>query len=107
MRDGYLFSFEASASTPPTYPDAAGFKVGGTSQAAAQSVDASRLRIAVLDVLASWGDMTADQCARFLGESVLSIRPRFSELRAKGLIADSGMRAKNDSGRSAVVWRLT
>ena len=40
-----------------------------------------------------------------LGESVLAIRPRFSELRALGQITDTGARRINDSGRSAIVWR--
>jgi len=50
--------------------------------------------------------MSADQCAYVLGRSVLSIRPRFSELNAADLIEDSGTRTLNDSGKRAIVWRI-
>jgi len=50
--------------------------------------------------------LTTDECAERLGETVLSIRPRFTELAAKGEIEDSGIRRKNASGRSATVWRI-
>jgi predicted ArsR family transcriptional regulator len=89
-----------------TYPDMPGYKALGPSQEAAQSMadDAATLRHRV------WASLrmkprTADECAEYLGESILSIRPRFSELRASGLIADSGLRRPNSSGRSATVWR--
>ena len=91
---------------PPAYPVGAGSKVEGTSRAAAQSVDAVTLRRHVVEVLRSWGPRTADACAEFLGRSVLCIRPRFSELKALGVIEDSGQRSKNASGKNAVVWRL-
>ncbi len=49
-------------------------------------------------------ESTADEVAVFLGESVLAVRPRISELHAKGLIRDSLKRRRNSSGKSAVVW---
>lgn len=57
-----------------------------------------------LDLL-EWEQLTTDECASLLEESVLSIRPRFSELRALGQITDTGDRRLNDSGRRAIVWR--
>jgi hypothetical protein len=36
----------------------------------------------------------------------MGIQPRFSELRALGKIADSGMRRRNPSGVRAIVWTL-
>ena len=48
--------------------------------------------------------LTADEAADALGESVLSIRPRFTELLRLAKIKDSGQRRRNDSGRSAKVW---
>ena len=48
----------------------------------------------------------ADEAATFLGESVLSIRPRFSELATMGEIEDSGTRRKNASGRNAICWKI-
>lgn len=88
------------------YPEVPGFKAEGTSKAAAASVDASELRLCVRLALRQEGPMTADECARVLGKSVLSIRPRFSELKAQGVIVDTGERRANDSGRKAIVWRV-
>jgi len=88
-----------------TYPESAGWKEPTTSQAAAATVDASRLRAVVRECLAIHGAMTADECASRLHLSVLTIRPRFSELRAKGEITDTGIRHFNTSGKRAIVWR--
>lgn len=92
-----------------TYPEAPGFKAHGTSEESARKVssEARTLREQVLDVFRFNGDMTADECAEHMGLSILSIRPRFSELRAMGEIEDSGVRRKNVSGHRAVVWKLS
>jgi predicted ArsR family transcriptional regulator len=58
----------------------------------------------VYDLL-SREELSADQVAAAMGETVLSIRPRLSELAKKGLIEDSGRRAVNASGKRAIVWR--
>jgi len=91
----------------PRYPVTPGAKVSGTSQEAAEAVRprAGIVRAKVLATLRSTGPMTTDECADVLRESVLTIRPRFSELRALGLIEDTGDRRQNDSGRNAIVWR--
>ena len=88
-----------------TYPQSPGFKAGGTSaQAAFESKEtAETLRGAVLDALAN-NDLTADECAGAMGKSILSIRPRFSELLAIGAIRDTGQRRTNASGKRAIVW---
>jgi predicted ArsR family transcriptional regulator len=52
------------------------------------------------------GPRSADQVASMINESILSIRPRMTELVAAGKIVDSGDRRKNASGRNAKVWRL-
>jgi hypothetical protein len=88
-----------------TYPEGAGWKEPTTSKAAASTVDASRLRAVVRECLVVHGAMTADECASRLHLSVLTIRPRFSELRAKGEITDTGIRHFNLSGKRAIVWR--
>lgn len=90
------------------YPDTPGSKVGGTSAAAAASMrpDASGLRQRVLAQVAI-RSLTADEAAAVLNESILAIRPRFSELREMNKIHDSGTRRKNESGRSAIVWKLS
>lgn len=94
------------------YPHAPSAKINGTSEEAARSMDgkAQTLRAEVLKVMLKthaprgW---TADEMATWLGETVLSIRPRFSELKALGKIYDRGERRKNSSGRNAVVWHAT
>ena len=90
-----------------TYPESAGFKTEGTSRLAAESIkiSAKTLREYVLRTLINHPDgMTTDECASFLRESLLSIRPRFSELLNRGMIQDSGRRRSNHSGRFATVW---
>lgn len=91
----------------PRYPAVPGSKAAGTSSDAAEAMKprAGILRAKVLDCLREYGPMTADECADALRESVLAIRPRFSELRALGLVVDTGERRENDSGRRAIVWR--
>lgn len=51
------------------------------------------------------GDLTADEVASRLGRSVLSVRPRISELNVEGRIEATAARRRNGSGKSAVVWR--
>ncbi len=92
--------------TLPLYPEAAGFKErGGTSEDAAATVNAETLRAEVLECLGGH-DLTADECAGELAESVLSIRPRFSELFKMGRIVKTETRRPNRSGKMATVWAL-
>jgi hypothetical protein len=49
---------------------------------------------------------TADEIAQALSASVLSIRPRVSELNRSGEIVQTGARRKNESGLSATVWKI-
>jgi hypothetical protein len=89
------------------YPDAPGFKVAGPSEAAATSIasTAKTLREQVLRTIASSSHgLTADEVAAKLNKSILSVRPRVSELRRQGEIRQAPTRGKNDSGMSASVW---
>ncbi len=98
-----LFSY-----TPPArYPDVPGAKARDTSFDAAAAIGghAARLRRLTLEAMRAAPDgMTADEAAAALGLSVLSIRPRCSELAKTNLIIDSKRRRPNASGRSAIVW---
>jgi hypothetical protein len=49
---------------------------------------------------------TADEIAYALKYSILTVRPRVSELRKLRKITDSGVRRENTSGRTAIVWRI-
>ena len=90
------------------YPHSAGYKNFDTSKKAASEINTKvgYLQTVVLDALADFGDLTADQCAKLVNQSVLTIRPRFSELKTLGKIRDTGQRRKNDSGKTAVVWSV-
>lgn len=92
--------------TRPRYPSRPGWKEGDTSRDAAEAVapSAAILKARVLAALKAQS-MTADECAAAIGEPILSVRPRLSELRAEHLIAPTGERRANASGLKAKVWR--
>ena len=91
------------------YPEAPGTYNVSTSIQAANEMQpkASRLRGLCFDALVDYGDMTPDETAAFLGLDKLSIRPRFSELKAMGEIVDTGERRANNSGKKAIVWTIS
>ena len=95
---------------PEQYPDHAGFKVSGPSEQAAVAINrtAKTLRDQVLRTFqqAPRG-LTADAVADRLGKSILSVRPRVSELRRRGEIRPASHRGKNDSGLSATIWVIS
>lgn len=90
------------------YPTGPGYKDRDTSRDAARAIapDASRIRKMCLMALAREVEATADEVAAVLNLSVLTVRPRFTELSKSGAIVDTGLRSKNESGRSAKVWRV-
>jgi hypothetical protein len=90
------------------YPNAPGSQPRDTSQDAGESMreSAPTLRGKALDVLRLDGAATADEIAAKLGQTVLAIRPRITELNKMQLIQDSGSRRANTSGRMAVVWQI-
>lgn len=91
------------------YPELPGAKTGGASQAAADSMirTAGKLRRKVVEALQQFPlGMTTDECAAYIGVSILAIRPRFSELNRDGQIVGTQERRLNGSGRAATVWRL-
>ena len=90
------------------YPYAPGFKEqGSTSEEAAHSMTgrAKTLRDHVYALLKA-RPRTADEIAGALSESVLSVRPRLSELRARGQIMATAERRPNKSGKMATVWAV-
>ena len=86
------------------YPEGAGYKEkGGTSEEAARNTDAATLRgMTLAELKRSPG--TADEIANRLEIDRLSIRPRLSELKNKGLIRKTDFTRPNDSGKNARVW---
>lgn len=89
------------------YPHVPGFKRPGTSERAAQQMQATAptLRDKVLAVLRQ-RPCTADEAAAAIGKSVLAVRPRLSELNALGKIVEKSERRQNASGKLAAVWRI-
>jgi hypothetical protein len=87
------------------YPFAPGFKESTTSKSAAlrMTSKAAVLRDRVLSSLRM--AQTADEVADLLDVSILSVRPRVSELHQSGLVEKTGERRKNASGMSAHVWQ--
>jgi hypothetical protein len=90
------------------YPHQPGFKKPGTSEAAAKEMAgrAPRLRDRIIDCLRRYGPMTPDEAADRLGVSILSARPRFSELARMGIIVPTGERRKCGERTRADVMRL-
>jgi hypothetical protein len=102
-----LFGYEP----PPAYPTFPGSKSAGPSSEAARKIagHASKVRAAALkEYRAAYPKgLGADQVAKLLGESVLCVRPRISELKAAGLLELTPERRQNDTGMSAGVLRIT
>jgi len=88
------------------YPDRPGAQDRETSREAADVMaeTAPLLRTRALGVLERSNGLTADEVAGRLGLSILSIRPRLTELSRLGKVRDSGERRFNVSGRRAIVW---
>ena len=98
----------AALSAPP-YPDHPGHKgASDTGRRAANLVAprATSIRARVLDVI-EIGNATAEQVADEINEHFMIVRARCSELRAKGLIEDSGQRGAGALGGNVIVWRST
>lgn len=91
------------------YPAVAGFKAHGTSERQAERVEpkAKVLRAKVLAAIAH-RSMTPDECAAYLGEDILSIRPRFSELSRSmpPKIAKTGERRASSRGNASDVYGI-
>jgi len=78
-----------------------------TSIAAAElaALSSNHLRHLVHKTLCEQGDHTVDEVCAIAGYPRYSLQPRFTELRKKGLIRDTGLRRRNVSGANAIVWR--
>lgn len=90
------------------YPNAPGFRRTDTSRAAAEAVKpkSATVRLMVLEAL-KLRPMTSVELARKLRLTFENTQPRTSELRAQGLIEDSGYRGPSrDPSKAAIVWRI-
>ena len=51
--------------------------------------------------------VTGSEIAENLGLSILSVRPRLTELQELNCIADTEVRRKNEFGNTEIVWQIT
>jgi hypothetical protein len=92
------------------YPDNPGAKgPDGTSQDAAEAIAPSvpHLRRVAMLALEQLGDATPLEAVAVAGVPREALQPRFSELRAMGLVEPTGARRRNPSGKYAAVLCLT
>lgn len=90
------------------YPNAPGYRNTDTSRAAAKAMEprAGTIKAQVLDALDRCGPLATFELPAKIGRTYRATQPRTAELRAEGLIVDSGMRREDpESGRLAIVWR--
>ncbi len=64
-------------------------------------------RLQTLCALAQGEPMTGSELAKHLGLSILSIRPRLTELQEINCILDTETRRKNEFGNTEIVWQIT
>lgn len=64
-------------------------------------------RLEALGVLARLGKASGSDIASTAGLSILSIRPRLTELQEMGLIEDTNSRKENAWGNPEIVWTIT
>ena len=81
----------------------------GTSQDAAEAIQpcVSYLRRVAMRSLDRLGEATVLEAVALAEVARESLQPRFSELRAMGLVEPTGARRRNPSGKGAAVLRLT
>jgi predicted ArsR family transcriptional regulator len=92
----------------PYLDNTIGYRARDTSFEAAQAISPSvaTWTAKVLAALETHGDLTPDEAADKLRVSVLTVRPRFTELCEAGRIVDTGLRRPNANNRKTIVWRL-
>lgn len=73
--------------------------------AAMAAISSNQLRALVHTALCVGGDQTVDEVCAATGRPRYSLQPRFTELRKAKAIRDTGLRRRNVSGATAIVWR--
>jgi predicted ArsR family transcriptional regulator len=93
----------------PTYPNDPGHKgpsETGRDAATAYAPRAKPIRERALEIIER-GPSTPEQIAAEIGQHFMIVRARCSELRAQGLVEDSGRRGSGALGGRVIVWRRT
>lgn len=89
------------------YPCTPGYKARDTAKAAAEVMrpKAHKWRERVLHAITDTEGLTCDEIALMLGASVLTVRPRVTELARMEKLVDSGRRRPGISGARMIVWK--
>lgn len=92
----------------PIYPHVPGHRGIDTSIEAAEAIEMSaghlqRVALRAIRAAGSRG-LTTNELVAAVGIHRDSLQPRTTELRALGLIRDSGARRRNANGKNAIVW---
>lgn len=84
-------------------PPTPGHRDDDTSEDAATTISSrvDTLRLRVLEAFRNRGPMTPDEAAEVLGEGILAIRPRCTELKRLGCLRKTGNRRQNRTGGEA------
>lgn len=64
------------------------------------------IREQVLELFRERKELTAEQVAQIMNRAEISVKPRITELKNSGLIADSGKKVIGKWGTSITIWRL-
>ena len=92
------------------YPHKAGHRGVRTSVESANSInkEISRLKKTILLELEKHypKGLTGSELANKLNRSILTIRPRTTELKLLGLIIDTEKSRKNENGKSEIIYKL-
>lgn len=89
------------------YPDKSGYQNQETSKQAAQDIKprAKKLEARVLEVIRSFPfGCSPERAAQELEKNIISVRPRFTQLKLKGFIEDSGRRDRTECNKSSIIW---
>lgn len=93
------------------YPLTAGHQGGDTDIEASDAIEdsgkAETLRKQVLKLMKRHQlGLTADEAAHHMDVDILSIRPRFTELKLRGYLVDTGWRRPSQNGKMQRVLKL-
>lgn len=93
------------------YPLVAGHQGGDTDVDAAHDIEdsgaAETLRKQVIELMRKHPlGLTADEAAAKMDVDILSIRPRFTELKIRGYLVDTGWRRPSSNGKLQRVLKL-
>lgn len=70
------------------------------------STELSKRQREVITLLESYGESTAWELAEYSGRMIHALRPRLTELQARGVIEAVGKKMYPKTGKSEAIWRL-